>query len=71
MEPSFVRPDLSTTVAGCPTHRSAQIFSSKIKQDSSSASVAVDFLRAVQHKDDDASPAGLYKPNALNEVIGA
>jgi len=47
MDPSLVRndrPDISTTVAGCPTRRAAQIFSPVIKQADSSASVAVDFL---------------------------
>jgi hypothetical protein len=34
------------------------LFSPVINKTDSSASVAVDFLRAVQHKDDDASSAG-------------
>jgi hypothetical protein len=58
------RPDISTTVAGCPTPRAAQIFSPVINKTDSSASVAVDLLRAVQHKDDDASPAALQAERA-------
>ena len=74
MDPSLVRddpPEISTTFAGCPVGRVAQIFFPETDKTDSSASVAVDFLRAVQHKDDDASPARLDMPNALNEVIGA
>jgi len=60
VHPSLVRdrPDISTTVAGCPTRRAAQSFSPVINKTDSRASVAVDFLPAVQHKDDDASPTG-------------